>query len=767
MATAAIGGTVVSTTLRESDIVAGGKTIVITLSGDTWVAAGATFDAQRQNIINGLNSDGSETNGWNNVVRAGLAVTAVVRTNNSVCTITLSAFASYNITSPETITVTIPSTALLAGVAIVGSPTFQSIPIPWTFYVRKTGSDSNFGTTTSSAWLTFAKALGAAGVTGGDTVYIGAGVYREAITIAMTSATSEVKIYGDVDGSHTGDAGEIQWTGYTTNDTTAPNASALITLSARDFLTFQDIVFIGSATTMITGASSTSTDITFRRCLFVSAQFATQIIMVMTTAANTASNWVIDSCIFVKGTGAAFAPTLTRPATADFDYNIIIKNCLFIGSSGTCINILSTGANTFNGGGILVYNCSNISSGAFMVTSSANLSTTVPCKVYNCFGYSGVNALSATSSGQIIEDYNILLAGSGATPRSNVTAGAHSISDSSIAPLFFTGHEAYSVGSNLMPFGMPKPGSPLLGFGNQAATVTVDILGAARPSGFVKLGNGTATAGAALTLTDSGQTWGTNSFVGCTVKIISGTGSGQTKTINANTATVLTVDGNWKTNPSTDSVYEIYLRAMSSTGTATAGTTTTLTDSNAIWGANMWQGYTLTIDSGTGSGQTLVVTSNTATALTFATATAPANDSTYSLFRGTNVNTINAGVGAYEYGQSGNQNTATVRSGTSSYQIPGAGYVDFQIPVNAVATTISIYAQYDAAYSGTLPSMNIVNSTQCGVAAATATQVGAASTWEQLTLSFTPTAAGIVTVRLISSTTTPTGNAFFDDFNTV
>jgi hypothetical protein len=121
-ASIALSGTI--TTAVESDIVTGGKTIILTITGDTWVTAGATFDAQRQNIINGLDSAQSEATGWDAVVKVGLAVGAVVRTSNTVVTITLSAFPAYSITANETITATVPSTALTGAVQIVASPTF-------------------------------------------------------------------------------------------------------------------------------------------------------------------------------------------------------------------------------------------------------------------------------------------------------------------------------------------------------------------------------------------------------------------------------------------------------------------------------------------------------------------------------------------------------------------------------------------------------------------------------------------------------------------
>lgn len=120
---AAISGTV--TTAVESDIVAGGKTIIITLSGDTWIAAGALdFDLVRQDIIDGLTSAQSELLGWNNVVKALQGTAGVVRTSDAVVTITLDAQATYSITANETITVTVPDSALSGSSAIVASPTF-------------------------------------------------------------------------------------------------------------------------------------------------------------------------------------------------------------------------------------------------------------------------------------------------------------------------------------------------------------------------------------------------------------------------------------------------------------------------------------------------------------------------------------------------------------------------------------------------------------------------------------------------------------------
>lgn len=68
---------------------------------------------------------------------------------------------------------------------------------------------------------------------------------------------------------------------------------------------------------------------------------------------------------------------------------------------------------------------------------------------------------------------------------------------------------------------------------------------------------GTATSGAATTLTDSTKSWATNRWANYAVRILAGTGAGQIRPIASNTATALTVTGAWATNPDSTSVYAI------------------------------------------------------------------------------------------------------------------------------------------------------------------------------------------------------------------
>ena len=122
---AVLTGTIVPDA-TEAEIVTGGQTLIITLTGNSWVPT-ASFDAQRQNIIDGVTSAQSEATGWNLVPKALQSVTGVVRTSETVVTITWDAFITYDITANETITVTVPASAVTGGIVLVATPTFDII----------------------------------------------------------------------------------------------------------------------------------------------------------------------------------------------------------------------------------------------------------------------------------------------------------------------------------------------------------------------------------------------------------------------------------------------------------------------------------------------------------------------------------------------------------------------------------------------------------------------------------------------------------------
>jgi len=115
-------------------------------------------------------------------------------------------------------------------------------------------------------------------------------------------------------------------------------------------------------------------------------------------------------------------------------------------------------------------------------------------------------------------------------------------------------------------------------------------------SGYKQFATGTATAGGASTLTNAAKTWTVNQWTNSQVRIVSGTGAGQIRTIASNTATVLTTSAAWTTAPDATSVYSVegnddFIYYMGSAAVTlyrysiSAGTWTTLTPGAARAGA--------------------------------------------------------------------------------------------------------------------------------------------------------------------------------------
>jgi len=124
--TAATTGTL-SDDGTTAEVIAGGETVIITLTNTKWVADDGTFAGVRQDIIDGMVSGSSDTFGWN-AIRSSFAVGDVVRTSDTIATITLSAASTYAILATETITVTVPASAIVYGSAIASPPTFDISP---------------------------------------------------------------------------------------------------------------------------------------------------------------------------------------------------------------------------------------------------------------------------------------------------------------------------------------------------------------------------------------------------------------------------------------------------------------------------------------------------------------------------------------------------------------------------------------------------------------------------------------------------------------
>lgn len=189
---AAMTGTFLATP-TEAEAITGTQTIIITLSNAVWLAAGAAFNASRQAIIDGLDSDKSETTGWNTKVRDALAVTAVVRTSATVVTITMAATPLYKITADETIRFTVPPTAVRRGGGnAVGDVTFTVVNAAPSVTCAVTGT-AQAGGVLESEIVTGGQTI-ILTLTAGEWVDAGATAFnavRQAIIDGLNSAESE------------------------------------------------------------------------------------------------------------------------------------------------------------------------------------------------------------------------------------------------------------------------------------------------------------------------------------------------------------------------------------------------------------------------------------------------------------------------------------------------------------------------------------------------------------------------------------------------
>ncbi len=119
VASAALTGSVVPTA-TEVEVVAGAKTLIITLTNARWAETLGADNSITQDLIDGINAGTSPANGWNLVVRDFLTFSDVTRNGDLTCTILFPAFGSYDIQFNETITVTLEVSTHTDGPTIGG-----------------------------------------------------------------------------------------------------------------------------------------------------------------------------------------------------------------------------------------------------------------------------------------------------------------------------------------------------------------------------------------------------------------------------------------------------------------------------------------------------------------------------------------------------------------------------------------------------------------------------------------------------------------------
>ena len=269
-----------------------------------------------------------------------------------------------------------------------------------TYYVQPNGNNSWTGTSptyvggTNGPWLTISKALGASGITSGDTVYLAPGNYAESVTVGMSSAATTTYVIGDPTASFFSGitAGPVRWTSYNSIGTTVVHSSnSLLTCTSKNYLSFQNILFESNLLGIATCDFVTSSYWAFKNCVFEPSSNHT--IIRYTTPSSTAANFSVENCIFHIAT---YGITGTGGNVAD---NSSVKNSLFLGKQYGIFT---------NNTQVNITNCTFYS--IFMAYQANTGSTSFPSNVSNCLIHRCDNSVYSGAFGWINENYNRILA---------------------------------------------------------------------------------------------------------------------------------------------------------------------------------------------------------------------------------------------------------------------------------------------------------------------------------------------------------------------
>ena len=302
-----------------------------------------------------------------------------------------------------------------------------------TYFVRKTGLDSNDGLTKGAAFLTIDKAANT--VAAADTVYVGAGVYRELVIIDVEGTSGSVIAWiADVDGANTDDPGLVIISAYANELSGASRGSCVRLNTHKRFNTFTGFVMTGGTIAVISDASATDNDyegLEIDDCVIIAGESNADDTIKLdynnTSTAPATTGLRIRRCVFQ---GGPVDLQWNEQTTADVDLDVIIESCLFVGASRDATSNAAFiwnqvgSTSTFSAGGVVINNCTFIGC-AYAVVVDNTTTTTNVVDVRNCTFLNCQNALHkvTTDDGMLTSNYNTFLFVF--TPYTNTTAGGN------------------------------------------------------------------------------------------------------------------------------------------------------------------------------------------------------------------------------------------------------------------------------------------------------------------------------------------------------
>jgi hypothetical protein len=355
------------------------------------------------------------------------------------------------------------------------------------------GSNSNNGTSPNTPWLTIAKAIAgtpAITLSGGDTLYIEPGIYREQITLALSpTVTNTLTIVGDVDGAgflaggySTPATGLVTWSGFNNGDTTASsNDVGCLTASSKNYVTLRKIHFVGGSK-VSTGSCvnlATSYNWTIEDCFFVGHSANNCTCIEMTNTAGVTFNNVVRRChLWQLGTQSAIR--VTAPShSGEYASGIVIENNFIVSLGNAGIGLIGTVGSFWMSGAVIQYNTIFVRSTSSCVSVNTYVGTLAsPHLFYSNILIGNATGYNVAATGLVTEDGTVYVC---STRTANATVGGNSTA-ALVSPMLELGQSAF-MGLPPRPLGEPLSGSYIMGRGNYGTPPSVDALNRTRPEG--------------------------------------------------------------------------------------------------------------------------------------------------------------------------------------------------------------------------------------------------------------------------------------------
>ena len=280
------------------------------------------------------------------------------------------------------------------------------------YYVGSGGNDGNDGLSWANRKLTL-NAVEDIPVIPDSTVYVGAGTYREMLTVDVDgSSGSPITYIGDYTGANTdGVGGVVRITG--SDDDVAIARDFALDTNDKNYRTFQGFLLDLTAVDVINAENGSNTIID--KCYLGPSGSDVYGIRL-----HAATNSIVQNCYF--NYLHHYGIRMTH-ATGQSDTNNLIQNCIFNGCYG--------GVNNQRMGGVTVKNCKFLS-GYYGIRVEQALPDGQVMTVNNSIFTAITNiAVRATIAGELVENYNCFY--KNGTNRTNVNTGANS---NTYPPLF-------------------------------------------------------------------------------------------------------------------------------------------------------------------------------------------------------------------------------------------------------------------------------------------------------------------------------------------